>query len=209
MGIEWVSQPSARARIDLSFKHTTVQQVLQAIVNAQPGTKMVTRRGIVHIFSPELIPDRENPLKLSINGFEVRNVRAELASRQLHETVKRTLYPTKPQQGLGRGGGVASSGASNVDDPTISVKLKNPTVEDVLDAIASASARKIWIVTFSDTRTLTAAGYRRTLGLWASSPVPDEDQPVWDMVHWEDALPSVSSRSIEGGRGDPQPLDPR
>ncbi len=190
IGVEWVNIPSARARIKLSFKDATVGQVLQAIANGQPGAKIAIERGIVHVFAPELIPDRENPLKVNINEFEVHNMPAELASRQLHETVKRTLSLPKPQQGFGRGGGVAGTGFSNIDDPSISLTLKNATVEDVLDALALASARKIWVVTFSDARTLTAAGYRRTLGLWTGSPVPDDEQPVWDMFHWGDEIPS-------------------
>jgi len=189
MGIEWVSIPNAGARIDLSFKDATVEQVLRAIVNGQPGNKIIIDKDIVHVFASELIPDRENPLKLNINGFEVHNVPAELASRQLHESVKRTLLPPKPPQGFGRRGGVGGSGFSNGDDPKISVTLKNATVEDVLDALALASARKIWIVTFSDAHTLTAAGYRRTLGLWSTSTVPDDEQPVWDILHWGDTIP--------------------
>jgi hypothetical protein len=189
MGIEWVSIPSARARINLSFKDATVEQVLQAIANSQPSVKITIERSIVHAFAPEMIPDRENPLKLNINEFEVHNVPAERAWGQLHEVVKQTLFPPKPQQGFGRGGGIAGSGFSNIDDPKISVTLKNATVEDVLDALALTSARKIWIATFSDARTLTAAGYRRTLGLWTNSPAPDDEQPVWDMLHWGDAIP--------------------
>jgi len=191
MGIEWVRIPNAKAQINLSFKDATVQQVLQAIVDGQPGAKMIIQKDIVHVFASELIPDGENPLKLNINEFKVHDVPAELASRQLHETIKRTLLPPQPQQGFERRGGVGGSGFSNSDDPKISVTLKNATVEDILDALALSSTRKIWIVTFSDSHTLTAAGYRRTLGLWTSSTVPDEEQPVWDMFHWRDALPAT------------------
>jgi hypothetical protein len=191
MGIEWVNPPTAGARLTLTWKNATVSEILQAIVKTQQGFKIVVRAGVVHVLSPELVPDRENPLKLNVNDFEVQNVPAEVASRQLHEVVKRTLLPPKPQQGFERRGGVGGSGFSNSDDPKVSVTLKNATVEDVLDALALASARKIWIVTFSDARTLTAAGYRRTLGLWTSSTVPDDEQPVWDMFHWGDPIPAT------------------
>jgi hypothetical protein len=189
MGIEWLDAPAARARLTLSWKDVTVKEVLQAIVKTQPGFKLVVRTGVVHVLSPDRVPDRENPLKLSINAFEVHNLPAEMASRQLHDTLKRTLSAQKPHQGFVRSGGVGGCGFSNSDDPKVSVALRNATVEDVLDALALASARKIWIVTFSDPRTLTASGYRRTLGLWNRSPVPDDEQPVWDMLHWGDAIP--------------------
>jgi hypothetical protein len=190
MGIEWVDTPAARASVSLSWKNATVLEVLQAIVKTQPGFQMLVGKSVVHVSCSEFVPDRQNPLKLNISQFEVHNVPAELASRQLHEAVTRTLFPPKPQQGIG--GGIVGSGATNVDDPKISVTLKNATVEDVLDALALASARKIWIVTFSDARTLTAAGYRRTLGLWTNSPAPDDEQPVCDMLHWGDAIPVVT-----------------
>ncbi|HYK88555.1 MAG TPA: hypothetical protein VE398_07280 [Acidobacteriota bacterium] len=193
MGIQWVNAPAAKARLTFSWKDSTVRGILEAIVKTQPGYKIVVRTGVVHISSSDLVPDHENPLNLRIKEFEVHNVPAELASRQLHEIVRRTIVPPQPQQGLR--GGVAGSGFANIDDPKISVTLKDATVEDVLDALALASARKIWIVTFSGARALTAAGYRRTPGLWTNSPVPDDEQPVWDMLHWGDAVPVASLRN--------------
>jgi hypothetical protein len=190
MGIEWVNMPSAGPKISLTLKDATVKEVLHTIVSNQTGVKMTIDKNIVHVCMPDLIPDRENPLKVSIKAFEVYAVPAEAASQQLHETLKRTLHPPKPQQGPA-GGGVITSGASNIDYPTISVTLKNATVEDVLDSIASASARKIWIVTFSDDATLTASGYRRTMGLWTKATVSDDEQPVWDLFHWGESLPSA------------------
>jgi len=68
--------------------------------------------------------------------------------------------------------------------------LKNVGVEDVLDALAVASARKIWIVTFSDDPTLTPTGFRRSLTLWNNFPIPDNEQPIWDMLHWRDVIPA-------------------
>ena len=181
MGIEWVNTPSARAKVKLSWKKATVQKILQAVADGQPGYKIVVHKGVVHIFAANLIPDRENPLKLSISTFEVRNVTVEFASQELHDIVKRTVSPAGPQQ---RTGGVARSGASNIDDPKVSVRLSNTTVEDVLDALALASARKVWIVTFSDSPSLAASGYRRTLTLWNSFRIPDDEQPLWDLLHW-------------------------
>jgi hypothetical protein len=189
MGIEWVIAPSTKARINLSFKDATVEQVLQAIVKDQPGVKVVVERDIVHVFAPGLIPDRENPLKLNINEFEVHDVPAELASRRLHEVVTRTLLPPKPQQGFEGRGGTGGSGFSNSDDPKISVSLRNATLEDVLDALALASARKIWVVTFLGSHALTPSGYRRTGGLWTNRSAPDAEQPFWSLLHWGDKIP--------------------
>jgi hypothetical protein len=191
MGIEWVNTPAAKAKVSLSWKNVTAWEVLRAVVNTQPSFKIAVRNGIVDVSCPDLIPDRENPFKVKINEFEVHNARVESASRQLQEIVNRTISPPKPQGGRG---GIGMSGFSNADDPKISVQLSNATVEDALDALALASARKIWIVTFSANRTLTAAGYRRTGGLWTSRLVPDNEQPVWDQFHWGDPIPEVAVR---------------
>jgi len=188
IGIEWVNTPAARARLTLSWKDATVRDVLQAIVKTQPGFKMLVGTSVVHVSSPDLVPDRENPLRLNINAFEVHNVPVEFASRELHNVVKRTISPPRPQQGAG---GVAGSGFSNIDDPKISAHVKNASVEDALDALARSSVRKIWIVTFSDSPSLTPTGFRRTLTLWNDLPIPDDDQPVWDLLHWGDAIPTA------------------
>jgi hypothetical protein len=188
MGIEWVNTPAARASVSLTWKDASVREVLQAIVETQPGFEILVGPGVVHVLSPELGPDRENPLKLNVNVFEVHDVPAESASRELREIVKRTISPPGPQQGTG---GVAGSGFSNIDDPKISVRLKNVNLEEVLDALALTSARKIWIVTFSDNPGLTPTGFRRTLTLWNNFPLPDDEQPVWDLLHWGDAIPDT------------------
>jgi hypothetical protein len=191
MGIEWVDSPSARAKSDASWKHATVQQVLEAIVKTQPGYRMRLTSGIVRISSPDLVPDPQNPLKLNIDKFDVQGVPVELASKELHTLVTRTISPPTPQPAAV--GGIGRSGASNLDDPMVSVQLKNSTVEELLDSLALTSARKIWVVTFTDNLSLTPRGFRRTLTLWNDFPIPDNEQPLWDLLHWGDAIPRVTA----------------
>jgi hypothetical protein len=51
------------------------------------------------------------------------------------------------------------------------------------------SARKIWIVTFVNSGVLTRSGLRRTRTLWNDLTLPDEEQPLWDFLHWGDKFP--------------------
>jgi hypothetical protein len=187
MGIEWVDTPAARSRLNFSWQHATVREAIRAIVKSQPGYQMEVKLGIVHIYPSKLIRDRQNILKIKIRDFEVHDEFADVASRKLHELVKLIVYRPKPQRGPG---GIAGSGAATLDTPRISLRLQNATVEDVLDALVAASGRKIWIVTLPDDATLTATGYRRTRSLWSKFPIPDDEQPVWDLFHWGDALPA-------------------
>jgi hypothetical protein len=82
----------------------------------------------------------------------------------------------------------------NLGEPEITVKLENTSVEGVLDSLVTASARKIVIVSFLDSFILTPTGFRRTETLWNYNPVPDDQQPVWDMLHWKEPIPSAVLR---------------
>lgn len=188
MGIEWVNASAARVKLNRSWKDVTVEEIIQTIVKTQPGYEILVRGGIVRVYSPKLIPERQNFLRLHIDRLHVNREVVEIASRRLRERVKLTVSPPKPQPG---GGGVGSSLLTNPDDPQISLQLSNASVEEILDALAVASARKIWIVTFSESPSLTPTGFRRTLSLWNSTPMSDDEQPVWDMFHWGEALPSA------------------
>jgi len=190
MGIEWVDTPAARMRLARSWKDATVRQILWEIVHTQRDYEFAVENGVIHVHSPTLIPNRQNFLRLKIGRFDVRHQVVEMASRNLYERVKLIVSPPKPGQ---RGGGVISSLGVNPDDPEITVELANSSVEDALDALLVASNRKIWIVTFSRDPTLTPRGFRRTLGLWTNSRVPGNEEPVWDLFHWGDALPSVAA----------------
>jgi hypothetical protein len=187
MGIEWVKPASGQSPLTLSWTDVPVEQVLQTIVTSEKGYRMDLVGGVVRISPPEIVPDSQNPLKTKIDRFFVQEVPVEVASRRLHDLLVGTITPPTPEQGAS--GGIGRSGASNLDDPNINLLVRNSTVEDILDSLTLVSARKVWIVTFSDSAALNQGRFRRTLSLWNSAPIPDEEQPVWDMFHWGDSLP--------------------
>ncbi len=186
MGIEWVDTPTAKARLNLSWKNATLEEVIRSITESQPGYQMEIKSGLVHIHPSKLIRDRQNFLKIKIKAFQSHDELDDVVSSKLRDLVKLTVSPPRPQRGRG---GIGSSGAATLDVPRINLRLQGVTVEDVLDALVTASAKRIWIVTFSDDPKLTTTGYRRTLSLWNSSPIPDNEQPVWDLFHWGDPIP--------------------
>jgi hypothetical protein len=91
--------------------------------------------------------------------------------------------PSKP---VGFGGSLAT----NTGERSVSVNLSHVSAEDVLDALSIASDKKIWVVTFVED-SVPLGGFRRTVTLWTDSPVPAEEQPVWNMFHWGDHIPSA------------------
>jgi hypothetical protein len=176
MGIAWVDSPTAAAKTPFTGKNLTVREILDNIVSAQPGYEVRVRNGVVQISpSRDLIPDNQNFLKLRIHSFEAHDEFVEIASFKLHMLITPRKYG---QMSIG------ATGNSRVD-----LELKDPTVEDALDALAGASNRKIWVVTFLDEVGLTSRGMRRTISLWSPKPQPDEEQTGWDLLRWGDPMP--------------------
>lgn len=178
IGIAWVNSPTANAKTSYAWKNITVREIVDNIVRTQAGYEVRVKNGVVLVSpSHDLIPDSQNFLKLRLQYFESHDNFVEIASFKLHMLVT----PLK--------NGQMSIGATG--DSKVDVELKNPTVEEALDAIAVASNRKIWVVTFLDESGLTSRGMRRTISLWSTKPQPDEEQPGWDLLRWGDSLPPL------------------
>jgi hypothetical protein len=188
MGISWINAPPARAAMPFAWKAATVRQIIQDIANAEPGYSVQVRDGVAHIF-PESIPDRENFLKMKIEDFSAHDAYVEVASFKLHTLVTPRTY------------GMISIGATG--DSKVDVELKGRTVADCLDALALASNRRIWIVTFTDEKSLTANGFRKTSSLWTDKPTPDEEQPIWQLMRWGDPIPPLvlTTKPVAPGSG--------
>src|SRR5713101_5685791 len=92
MGIAWVNTPAAKAEMAFTWKDATVQQVIEAISKTQPGYQVQLRNGVVHVFSPGSIPERENFLTWKIKAFEMHNENADWASRKLHDLITPRKY---------------------------------------------------------------------------------------------------------------------
>jgi len=174
MGIVWTDSPAAHAQLSFGWKEATVLQIIEAIAKTQPGYQVQVADGVVHVVYLGGIPDTENFLRLQVKSLRVDNDLAEIASWKLHNLISPRHY-------------AGFSTAASMD-PKIKLDLKDCTVEQALDALVLASKRKIWVVTFARDGSVTPKGLRRTLSLWSDKPAPDQDQPVWDLLHWGDPL---------------------
>jgi hypothetical protein len=181
MGIAWVNTPSARTKAPSTWQNVTVLQIIVDLAKKErvADYRVRVENGVVHVSPTGLIPDRANILNLKIRDFEVRNEYIEMASFKLHNTVTPPAFA---------GFSVGATG-----DSRVSVALKNATLGTVLDALIIASNRKIWIVTFADDPKLTPSGLRRTMSLFTDAPIPDGEQPVWDLHRWGDPIPPLAS----------------
>jgi hypothetical protein len=181
MGIAWVDTPPARTRVSLSLKSTTVEEIIEAIAKSQPGYSVQVSDGVVHIFSTQ-VPASQNFLLLKVDKFEARHEVVQMAQRRLRELVQDSVAPPMPTRG-----GIAGSLITNVGEPKISVDVNDAKVYQVLDSLAIASPKKVWVVTFTDS--LTGTGFRRTSSLWTAGAIPDSEQPVWNMFSWHESIP--------------------
>jgi len=181
MGIVWVNTPAARTELPRAWKDATVREIIEDIAKTQPDYQVQVKHGVVHISQATLIADRENFLKQKIPAFELHDTLVEVASFKLHTLITSQRYGQIS---------IAGPGDSKVD-----LKLKNPTVEAILDALVLASNRKIWIVTFSDDTRLMPSGLRRTRSLFTDMPMSDAEQPIWHLQRWGDPLPRVVAPS--------------
>ena len=175
MGIVWVNSPAERAELPFAWKDATVQEIIEGIAKTQPGYRVQVKNGVVHISPPALVPDRQNFLKLKVEPLEVHD-EVEVASWKLYTLI----IPIRGNYQIS----IGATGDSKVD-----VKVKDSTVENILDALVAASNRKIWVVTFADDTGLTARGFRRTRSLWTDAPIPDEQEPAWALLRWGDPMP--------------------
>lgn len=127
-------------------------------------------------------------LKLKVPEFEVHNQVVELAERRLGDIVNATVYPPKPVADGKMGGGTAGSTAGSlgveVGDPLLTLKLRDVTAEDVLDALTLASDRGVWIVTFAPAGELTPTGFRRMGSPVSSEALPHAAKPSWELLKW-------------------------
>ncbi len=184
MGIVWVNSAATRKPLRLSCKDKTVQEILSAVVQTQPGYRVAPDDGIVHVFPEGLIPQKEDLLTIKVENFETDNTILELALFKLHMLVN----PIRGSFQLS----VAGPG-----DSKVSLELKDVTVQNILDALAVASNRKIWIVTYSLGAGKTPRGFRRTSSLFTDLEVPDNQQPIWYFHRWGDPLPPAALPPVE------------
>lgn len=191
LGIAWINDPGARTERSFAWKQATVKDVIESIVKTEPDYKVEIRNGVIRVFSPGLVPERQNFLRVKIKEFEVVNGYTDLAILKL-----RGMIGSQKHSGFSVG--------ADPGEPKITIKLQDSTVADILDALALSSARKIWIVTFSTDPNPTTVGFRRTLTLWNGfSPLPDQGEPALNLLHWGDKIPWPSSQeNVSGGRED-------
>jgi hypothetical protein len=129
--------------------------------------------GVVHVATKD-VPAGQNFLYLRVLDFSAKG-NANFVKATLWMQLNQRISPD-PHRGYG--GSMLRSPA----EPTLNLTSSNSTVGEILDSIAVASDFKVWLVTFEDNLNLTPSGFRRAESLSPSELIPDEAQPIWDIL---------------------------
>jgi len=192
VGIEWLRGKEALRSLSLTWKGDTVRDIVTDTVREYPGYAFRVEHGLVHVFRQDLVDDPTNFLNLRVpDFFEVRQEKGGFANVRLQEAVRNMVSPRDLPPGAGEGGSYTSG---SVEEKPLSLTLRGLTVRQALESLADASEHKVWVVTFSDSPALTPTGFLRTETLWHPSPFPDNQQPVWDFLAWQEYMPEQSVR---------------
>lgn len=179
MGICWAINKPTDSEKRFSWKNATVRSMIDDIVKSQPGYKTENVNGVVHILAP--IPSRQNFLGLRIGNFSLHDQAVEIANYRLHDLAG--TLPTGSRQ-------VSIAGPG---DSKITLDLTDSTLESALDAIVTASNRKLWVVTYSSDTHLGRRGFRKSLSLWEDKSEGWHEEPTWDLLHWGEPFPPLAS----------------
>jgi hypothetical protein len=164
----------------MAWADATVYQVIRS-VDTQPGYEVSFSGGVVHIFPRALAADPGNFVNLKVEELEARGELFAFVAMRLQNLVRQTVSPPPPPPpGVGEGSNVASTPGEKL----LTFDLRDVTVQKALDAISLLSDRRIWVVTFCADCGLTPTGFRRTVALWRSEPLPDDLQPAWNAFRW-------------------------
>lgn len=179
MGVEWAANTDTTKRIHKHFSQGRVQSVLDAAVAEYADYKWELDRGVIHVF-PQWANDSHSFLHLRITEFSEKDSFVLFASRDLQRRVNQIVVPVLAYQGR------AGSMASGLGDKKVTLELKNGTVEEILDVFLSVADFKLWVITYTGKNDLTSTGFRKTRSL-SGRNIPDESQPVWDLLRWDQA----------------------
>jgi hypothetical protein len=205
MGIEWVRNEQALRKVNLHWRHANVLQVIKALAGTQTGYDFEARNGVVHVFPTGSPSDTSNFLNVRIAKAEVKNGTILVGDENLTDWLRpiiRPLSPPDPHTAVD----IAFGGPTS-PEPPIDLVLQDVSVRDILDRLALATDRRIWVVTYPVSRDLTRTGYRRVESLFAHDFIPADYQGFWITFRWGEQVNACSLRPecVEVPKGETPP----
>jgi hypothetical protein len=190
LGVEWVKTADTLKPIRFSRSHTTVKDVIQAVVSMYAGYDWRTEDGVVHVFQGDLAKDSRNPLNITAKGFGWNHeMTFSEANTLLAQVVGQVAFP------LPIGRGIGGSFPNGVGEPVFHFAAQNAPVRNILNQIITSGTRtlpptpkmnRIWIATFPKTPAFSRTGFFEVVPMWNPNTVSAENQPFWILRSWGD-----------------------
>ncbi len=182
MAIEWVRNVQTSRRIDQSWNHAKVSDIVQSLIEVYPGYEIRLGEGVMQILPVGAFTDEHDFLNTHVARFQAKKEWLAVASRRLQFTVQPLIRSVAP---LPPGAGEASSlGVGVGGDRPVTVDFHDATVREILNGLTISATQTTWVVTYPKDVSMTAMGFRRAADLFSKTVFTDEDQPVWVFVPW-------------------------
>jgi hypothetical protein len=188
LGVEWVKSADTLKSVRVTRSHTTVADVIQAVISEYAGYEWRTEDGVVHVFQRDLTQDARNPLNVTIKSFDELPETVGWANNNLFQMVSRAVRHPELS-------GISGSVPGSPGEPIFRFKAENAPARNILNQIVTCSTgttpptprmNRIWIATFPERPLVSRTGFLEVVPMWNPKFVSDEDQPFWVLRPWGD-----------------------
>ena len=145
LAIEWLDEKEEVVALrPLSFRHGSVRQLIESIVQRSPQHQFLVDERIVHVHSSIAYDHPLNFLNLQISSFGVKDESLLGAEAGLRHSINQLLYPELYKNGWG--GGYGCGCPPEFWKRNITFSGSNLTIRQVLNSIVEESGKFLWVV---------------------------------------------------------------
>jgi len=181
MGVEWVGDTQHLRTIQLSFKNTTPEQILSAVLRSQAGYEYSVQNEVLHVCPRAFLAGKQTFLDIPLKSFDVRDDYVMRANLRLIELVRSKAQEMLPNDIAAGPSGIGGSFGTGLGDRRVSFRLANVTVREVLDRLVLSADFQMWVVTYMPDKGAPASGFPWVVSIF-NWDITENYQPIWDLL---------------------------
>src|SRR6266571_2596052 len=168
LGVEWVKSAETLKPVRVTRSHTTVPDIIQAVVSTYAGYAWRNEDGVVHVFQRDLMPDTRNPLNITIKSFDDPPETVGWANNNLFQMVSHVVRHPELS-------GISGSVLGGPGELDFHFAAENAPARIILNQIVTSGTRttpptprmnRIWIATFPETPAFSRTGFLEVVPMW-------------------------------------------
>jgi hypothetical protein len=189
LGVEWVKSADTLKSVRVNRSHTTVANVIQAVVSNYAGYEWRIEDGVLHVFERNLMQDARNPLNITIKSFDEQAETVGWANNNLFQMVSHVVRHPELS-------GISGSVLGGPGEPVFRFAAENAPARKILNQIVTCGTgtqppptprmNRIWISIFPEKPLFSRTGFLEVVPMWNPKFVSDDDQPFWILRPWGD-----------------------